>query len=249
MAGAAASAPDLDEAALAAAAPSPAASTPASTSSAPAALGKYTVPVFNTYQAYLRDVPSRLALAIQRAEREGWTIGVKLVRGAYMRQERERAAAMGYKDPCWPSIEGTHACYSACADLLLATAKSKRGAFMLATHNTKSCLAMAEALLAGKQPLQEQQQQPPSLLQARMAGGVSFGQLLGMSDALTYSLAHRGLSVFKYVPYGPVAEVTPYLLRRGEENSDLLTSNVGAEISTLQEEIWARLFGRRGAGQ
>ena len=106
---------------------------------------------------------------------------------------------------------------------------------MLATHNTKSCLAMAEALLAGKQPLQ----QPPSLLQARMAGGVSFGQLLGMSDALTYSLAHRGLSVFKYVPYGPVMEVVPYLIRRAQENSDVMLG-VGKEIRLLKAELARR---------
>ena len=84
-----------------------------------------------------------------------------------------------------------------------------------------------------------------ALLAARRPGGVSFGQLLGMSDALTFALAARGLPVFKYMPYGPLAEVTPYLLRRGEENSDLLTSNVGAEISSLQQELRARLFGRR----
>ena len=77
---------------------------------------------------------------------------------------------------------------------------------------------------------------------ARRPGGVSFGQLLGMSDGLTFDLAGRGLAAFKYVPYGPVAAVTPYLLRRGEENADLLTSNVGKEIEDLEAELRQRLL-------
>ena len=217
-------------AAAAAAAPAPAAPTPAPI-----------IPVFNTYQAYLRETPSRLALGLARAEREGWALGVKLVRGAYMAQERARAAEQGYADPIWRDIGGTHEAYAACVAQLLGAAKSGHGAFMVASHNTASCLGAAAEVEAwggggaGGEAL---------LLRARRPGGVSFGQLLGMSDALTFSLAARGLPVFKYMPYGPLEEVTPYLLRRGEENSDLLTSNVAGEILSLQAELRARAFGR-----
>jgi proline dehydrogenase len=198
------------------------------------------IAVFNTYQAYLRDAPSRLALAVARARREGWAVGVKLVRGAYMRQERERAGALRYNDPIHRTIEGTHAGYAVCAQQLLAVAAAGEGAFMLATHNTASCTAVAAALAArrrGGAPL------PGAAVEAaRRPGGVSFGQLLGMSDGLTFALAAEGHAAFKYVPYGPVAAVTPYLLRRGEENADLVTSNVSQEIEVLQKELGRRLL-------
>jgi proline dehydrogenase len=197
------------------------------------------IPVFNTYQAYLRDAPSRLGLAVARARREGWAVGVKLVRGAYMRQERERAAVLRYNDPIHKTIEGTHGGYAACAAQLLAVAAGREGAFMLATHNNASCGAVAAEL---RRAGSAGGRRGSALEAARRPGGVSFGQLLGMSDGLTFALAAQGLAAFKYVPYGPVAAVTPYLLRRGEENADLLTSNVGKEIEDLEAELGKRLL-------
>ena len=163
-----------------------------------------------------------------------------------MSQERARAQELGYHDPIWPSIDGTHASYAACVEQLLTAAGAQRAAFMVASHNTQSCLSAAARVQGGARAEGAGAEAGPARLRAaRCVGGVSFGQLLGMSDALTFSLAARGLAAFKYMPYGPVAEVVPYLLRRGEENSDLLTSNVGAEIAELQGELLARVLGRK----
>jgi proline dehydrogenase len=184
--------------------------------------------IFNTYQAYLRDSTSRLELALERARHERWVLGVKLVRGAYMVQERARANALGYSDPIHGSVAATHVAYDAAASRLVELAAARRVTVMIATHNEASVSAAAAAVSSNE---------PPHALEP---GGVSFGQLLGMSDHLTFTLAERRLPVFKYVPFGRVGEVLPYLLRRAEENADVL-GGVGKEIQLLQEELWRRL--------
>lgn len=102
--------------------------------------------VYNTFQAYLTDTPSRLALALRRSEREGWLFGAKLVRGAYMVQERALAAEKGYKDPIHANVQATHDCYHACADAVLDAAAGKGAEVMIASHNEGSVRYVAQRM-------------------------------------------------------------------------------------------------------
>lgn len=102
--------------------------------------------VYNTFQAYLTDTPSRLGLALRRSEREGWLFGAKLVRGAYMVQERALASEKGYKDPIHPNVEATHACYHACADAVLDAAATRGAEVMIASHNEGSVRYVAQRM-------------------------------------------------------------------------------------------------------
>lgn len=102
-----------------------------------AAGGAYPV-VYNTYQAYLRDTPARLALLLARSTREGFLCGTKLVRGAYMLQERALAKEKGYNDPIHPDIAATHACYHACLDAILPHVRDRGAEVMVASHNEAS---------------------------------------------------------------------------------------------------------------
>jgi hypothetical protein len=117
----------------------PGAASPASTAALLAGQpgGAYPA-VYNTYQCYLTDTPSRLQLALRRADREGWLFGAKLVRGAYMVQERALAAEKGYKDPIHATLADTHACYHACADTVLAACVAGGAEVMIASHNEES---------------------------------------------------------------------------------------------------------------
>lgn len=187
--------------------------------------GAYPV-VYNTFQAYLTDTPARLALTLLRADREGWLFGAKLVRGAYMEQERRLAAQRHYKDPIHADLRATHACYHACADAVLDACAARGAEVMIASHNEDSVRYVVGRL-------------------ARLGltpddSGVSFGQLLGMCDHVSFTLGSHGYRVCKYVPYGPVQEVIPYLLRRAQENSDMLGS-AGREINFLKTELRRRL--------
>lgn len=198
-----------------------------------------TLPIWNTYQAYTRCASSRLNLALLRARTEGWGVATKLVRGAYMVQERERARALGYNDPIHASYAATTLSYHSCLRDLLDDAAARRGSCMVATHSAESVeFALTQMRERGLEP-------PPraSPAAARAPGAVTFAQLLGMGDALTYGVAARGHAAFKYVPYGPVKGVIPYLLRRAEENSDLLTGNARAELDGIRAEL-----GRRAKG-
>jgi hypothetical protein len=201
--------------------------TAAAAASPPAPDAAYPV-VYNTLQAYLRDTPSRLSLSLWRAEREGYLYGAKLVRGAYMLQERARAGSMGYNDPIHATAPDTHACYDACAETLLGGVARGSAEVMIASHNEASIARVVDRMRAlGLDPT---------------TGGVSFGQLLGMCDHVSLSLGAQRYSVHKYVPYGPVHDVVPYLLRRAQENSDML-GGVGKELRLLRGEILRRATG------
>jgi proline dehydrogenase len=192
-----------------------------------AARGAYPV-VYNTYQAYLKAAGARMALGMARAEREQWLFGAKLVRGAYMAQERSRAVELGYKDPIHATISGTHAEYAAGVEAALArVVAQRRGELMVATHNEATVASVTASMSA----------------RGLNAGtcGVFFGQLLGMCDHVTLSLGRAGYAAFKYVPYGPVNEVMPYLIRRAQENSDLVSGGVAKELSMLGAELRRRL--------
>ena len=209
-------------------------------------------PVYGTYQAYLKDARWRLAADMAGVSAiaavtspspssgtsdvsvagGGPVFGAKLVRGAYLGVERSRAAVRGQPDPTQPSLAATHASYDACAALLMTGIRGGTASAMFATHNEASVTSLAGAVTSGGLP-------PAYRHRA------SFAQLLGMCDHLTEALAQAGVPVAKYVPYGPVAEVVPYLLRRAQENSDLLGGSSGGgvarELALLRQELGRRV--------
>lgn len=184
--------------------------------------------VYTTVQCYLQDALPRLKAVLVAAEQQGVSCGFKLVRGAYLSRENEFAKAMGAESPVHPSLEATHACYDACAaHLVEAAARSPHGAaVVLATHNYASgrnaVLKAAEVGLPKDDPR------------------LHFAQLKGMADGLSLGLSFAGYNVSKYLPYGPVLEVMPYLLRRAEENSQLLGSTL-PDRKRLRKELRERL--------
>lgn len=180
--------------------------------------------IYNTFQCYLKMSSDRIDIDLERARREKFQFACKLVRGAYMVQERKRARDMGYSDPIHDSIENTHANYDAQVAKLLQN--NNLSSFMVASHNESSVEKTVEKMQA--------------LGIERATGGVFFGQLLGMCDHVSYTLGAEQFKVFKYVPYGPIHEVLPYLIRRAQENSGALTG-AGKEMTLLREEIWRRV--------
>ncbi|KAJ1483866.1 FAD-linked oxidoreductase-like protein [Baffinella frigidus] len=205
--------------------------------------------VFNTYQCYLVDTPDRVARDTHRADTEGWVFAGKMVRGAYMVQERALALKKGRPDPIHAGLEATHKCYDeVVASVLRHVAQGRaealalsrapadlqdpraalRGAagIMVASHNEKSVRLAAELLAELGVP--------------KHGAGVYFAQLKGMCDHISFGLGARHFQVFKYVPYGPVREVMPYLLRRAEENSDIMRG-ASKEVNVLTRELRRRL--------
>jgi proline dehydrogenase len=181
--------------------------------------------IYNTFQCYLTDSSDRVLIDLERAEREKFHFACKLVRGAYMIQERKRAQDMHYPDPIHPTLEATHANYNAMVELLLV--HNHRTSFMVASHNedsVKKTVAYMDALGIPK-----------------VGGGVYFGQLLGMCDHISYTLGAEQYQVFKYVPYGPVNEVLPYLIRRAQENSGLMKGGAAKELKLLTTELKRRM--------
>ncbi|XP_065760362.1 proline dehydrogenase 1, mitochondrial isoform X2 [Muntiacus reevesi] len=183
--------------------------------------------IFNTFQCYLRDAYDNVTLDVELARREGWCFGAKLVRGAYMTQERARALEVGYEDPINPTYEATSAVYHRCLDYVLEELKhNARAAVMVASHNedtVRFTLRRMEEL--GLHPADRQ---------------VYFGQLLGMCDQISFPLGQAGFLVYKYVPYGPVMEVLPYLSRRALENSGVM-KGAQRERQLLWQELKRRL--------
>jgi len=154
-------------------------------------------------------------------------MGAKLVRGAYMVHERARATSLGLSDPIHQSVEATHASFDAAIDKLLVHCPSpSTTSLMVATHNQAS-IEHAVACLA------------PNGGGVVPRENVFFGQLLGMADHLTFTLAAHGHKSYKYVPYGQVSEVLPYLIRRAHENADALSG------ATLQRAMMLRELRRR----
>lgn len=179
--------------------------------------------VFNTVQLYRKDRLQFLRDSRKLAKREGFVLGMKLVRGAYMEKERERAAEMGYDSPIQPDKESTDADYDAAVDYCLSHLDEI--AFVAGTHNEASTRRLVEQL--------HDQNIPPK------HPHVNFSQLYGMSDNLSYVLAKHGYNVSKYVPYGPVKDAVPYLIRRAEENTST-AGQVSRELVLLEREMERR---------
>ncbi|ORX96672.1 FAD-linked oxidoreductase [Basidiobolus meristosporus CBS 931.73] len=191
--------------------------------------------VFNTYQMYLKDSTRKLRSDYERSQRQNFTFGAKLVRGAYMVTERKRCAKLGISDIINDTIEDTHHCYDSGVEFLLDqinptdTLSTTHAAFMVASHNkdsvNKTCIGLEKRGFAPKTEM------------------VMFGQLMGMKDNLSYSLGGNGYRTFKYVPYGPIQEVVPYLIRRAQENSTVLGA-AQEEYDLIASELKLRLLGQ-----
>ncbi|TSU24199.1 Proline dehydrogenase 1, mitochondrial [Bagarius yarrelli] len=176
-----------------------------------------------------KEAYENVCVDIELARREGWCFGAKLVRGAYMHQERSRAQEIGYEDPINPDYEATSRMYHRCLDYVLEEiASNKRASVMVASHNmdtVKHTIRRMNEL--GLAPTDRK---------------VYFGQLLGMCDQITFPLGQAGFPVYKYVPYGPVNEVIPYLSRRAQENRGMM-KGAQMERSLLWKELVRRLAG------
>ena len=175
--------------------------------------------VYNTYQMYRHDKLQSIKDDYQQAVDEGFILGAKIVRGAYMEKERRRAAELGYPSPIQPNKEAADEDYNAA--LRFCVDNIDRIAFVAGTHNEQSCQLLAELLsdknIDPKNP------------------HVYFSQLLGMSDNLSFNLANADYNVAKYVPYGPIKAVLPYLFRRAQENTAIV-GQMSRELSLIVKE-------------
>lgn len=179
--------------------------------------------IFNTVQLYRTGRLDYLKAARRRAKSDGYLLAVKLVRGAYMEKERARAGEMSYPSPIQPDKESTDHDYNAAIDYCLAHLEDI--AFVAGTHNEKST-----QMLAQKMHDRHIRQNHPH---------VFYSQLYGMGDNLSYVLAKNNYNVSKYVPYGPVKEAIPYLIRRAQENSSA-AGQVGRELELIKKELGRR---------
>eukprot|EP01086_Lenisia_limosa_P017774 TRINITY_DN9213_c0_g1_i1.p1 TRINITY_DN9213_c0_g1~~TRINITY_DN9213_c0_g1_i1.p1 ORF type:complete len:519 (+),score=142.73 TRINITY_DN9213_c0_g1_i1:120-1676(+) len=165
---------------------------------------------YNTYQLYLKDGLDWLKRDHEAAKKAGVAFGAKLVRGAYYKQETELAAKKNYPCPVFDGIEKTNASYNEGVKFLLENIK--KTFVIVASHNRESCVLATDIMK-----------------QKKIANDdlhVYFGQLMGMSDSVTEALSDRGYNVVKLLPYGPLNTVMPYLLRRLDENREMLTKAV-----------------------
>ncbi|XP_063833398.1 proline dehydrogenase 1, mitochondrial [Ostrinia nubilalis] len=185
--------------------------------------------VFNTYQTYLKNTFNEILTDLEQASRQNFFWGAKLVRGAYIEQERARAAAMGYEDPTCENVDATTASFHRCLKEILSRVKTEKTGLgiMVASHNE-------DTVRYAIQLMKEHSIKPEDKV-------VCFGQLLGMCDHITFPLGQAGYSAYKYVPYGPVVEVLPYLSRRANENRGFL-QKIKKEKGLLLKEIFRRVF-------
>ena len=179
--------------------------------------------VFNTLQMYRHDRLDYIRDFSEKAAKKGVYVAFKLVRGAYMEKERDRAADMGYLSPIYPDKAATDLAFDAATRFCLENIE--KVAVCVGTHNEQSC-ASAVAIM------HEMEIRPDH-------PHVSFAQLLGMSDHISYKLAAERYLVCKYVPYGPVRTVVPYLVRRAEENTSV-AGQTPRELAMIRAELRRR---------
>lgn len=179
--------------------------------------------VYTTLQMYRHDRLDYLRNLVDRARQKGVFAAVKLVRGAYMEKERERALQLGYPSPIYPDKPATDKGFDQAVAFCLEHINSV--AVCIGTHNEPSCAKGVE-LMAG-------------LNISANHDHVWYSQLLGMSDHISYNLAAWGFNVTKYVPYGPVKTVVPYLIRRAQENTSV-AGQTSRELFLLRTELQRR---------
>ncbi len=179
--------------------------------------------VFNTYQMYRVGMLDNLKAAFDRGREKGYYVGAKLVRGAYMERERERAEEKGYEDPIMPDKESTDAQYDDA--LRFCVENIGRMELCSGSHNENSNYLLVD--LIEEHGLQKNDKR------------IYFAQLYGMSDHISFNLSHAGYNVVKYVPYGPVHTVMPYLFRRAEENT-AIAGQSSRELELIKKELKRR---------
>ena len=180
---------------------------------------KEKVIIFGTLQLYRWDRLDYLKKLHKRSKEQGFKIGMKLVRGAYMEKERERAKEKGYKDPICVDKAATDKMYNDVQEYMLKNIDDM--AIFSGTHNEESSYLLMD--LIKKLGLEKDDER------------VWFGQLFGMSDHISFNLSIKGYNVAKYLPYGPVRDVMPYLIRRAEENTSV-AGQTNRELELLKRE-------------
>ena len=179
--------------------------------------------VFCTLQMYRWDRMDYLRELHKRANSEGFKIGVKVVRGAYLEKENERAEEMGYPTPMCSSKKATDENFDECVAYILDNLDTM--ALFSGTHNEESCYKLMEWM--EERDIEKDDDR------------IGFGQLYGMSDHISFNLAKLGYNVAKYVPFGPVRDVMPYLIRRAEENTSV-AGQTNRELELIRKEIKRR---------
>ena len=184
---------------------------------------KQEVIVYNTIQLYRHDRLQFLKDSYQAAVERNFILGAKLVRGAYMEKERRRAEELNYASPIQPDKESSDRDYNLAVEFCIN--HLDRIGTIVASHNENSNLAAARLL--------QQKNIAPS------HPHIHFSQLYGMSDNITFNLAKAGFSVSKYLPFGPIEDVIPYLMRRAQENSSV-SGQTGRELALIKKEMQRR---------
>ena len=182
--------------------------------------------VYNTIQLYRHDRLQFLKMSHRIARQKQFKLAVKLVRGAYMEKERSRAAENGYPSPIQPDKESTDKDYNEAVRFCLENIADT--AVIIASHNEESNLLAAQILDEKGLPHNHP--------------NVHFSQLYGMSDNITFNLGKAGYSVSKYLPFGPIRDVIPYLMRRAQENTSV-SGQTGRELSLINKELERRKAG------
>ena len=179
--------------------------------------------VYNTTQHYRTDRLPFLKDCYEAARQRNFILGAKLVRGAYMEKERKRAEEKGYPSPIQPDKESTDKDFNAGIQYCIEHIDDI--ALIVASHNEHSNLYATRLLQQKSLPLDHPH--------------VHWSQLYGMSDNITFNLAHAGCSVSKYLPFGPIRDVIPYLMRRAQENTSV-KGQTGRELSLIKKELGRR---------
>ncbi len=182
--------------------------------------------VCNTLQMYRHDRLAYLKKMYEKAEAENYFLGFKVVRGAYMEKERARAEAENYPSPIQPDKASTDRDYNHALEFIVK--HNHRISLFAGTHNEHSCELLTHLMEDNK-----------------IENGyhkIWFGQLFGMSDNISFNLGSLGYNIAKYLPYGPIKEVMPYLIRRAQENTSV-AGQTGRELSLIEKEIERRKQG------
>lgn len=175
--------------------------------------------VFNTLQTYRWDRLDYLKHIQKKAKNEGFKLGMKIVRGAYMEKERERAEDKGYPSPICRNKQATDENFNKVLTYILDNLSDI--SLFIGTHNEESSYLAMEIMLKKNISINDNR--------------VWFGQLYGMSDHISFNLATAGYNVAKYVPFGPVKDVMPYLIRRAEENTSV-AGQTSRELNLIKQE-------------
>jgi len=179
--------------------------------------------VYTTYQMYRVDSVKNLKVALADASTNQHFLGIKIVRGAYMEKERERAGKMNYPDPIQPNKQATDDAFNQALEFCIDNIS--RISFVCGSHNEYSNQYLTTLIKKHELPHEDNR--------------IWFSQLLGMSDNISFNLANAGYNVAKYVPFGHVTSVMPYLLRRASENTSVAGQS-SRELRLIRKEIKRR---------